>query len=330
MSTRFYEFLQSGAEAVTIVARVTGPDEYDEVTRIGGPAVISRIDPDVKHSYAEEWVAGIERELWPRFSLKAQYIRRNTRNTMGFVDPGTTWTPLGVVDPGPDGVAGNADDGGPLTVFINERPGTARPVLTNPDDAWRSYDGLQVVAARRHADGWSLQASFAYGRTLGSYDNENGSNAAGTDVGASGNFANPNRHINTTGRTVFDRRHDLRAFGTYSVRYLGEFRFSGVYRYTSGMPYGCTVNTFDPRMETSFFGILVNPIGTYERAATHGADVRVEKTWPLPARAVAGIYADIFNVTNRVVASNINDRSGPGLAASSALRTRADYVLVCG
>ena len=76
-----------------IVARVLGPDQFEEVTRTGGPTNIPTIDPDVEHSYAEEWFGGVERELWPRMSVKAQYIRRNTRNTIGFVDAGSVWTP---------------------------------------------------------------------------------------------------------------------------------------------------------------------------------------------------------------------------------------------
>lgn len=309
MSTRFYEFLETSSEAVTITARVLGPNLFEEVTRSGGPTVQSTIDPDVKHSYAEEWLAGIERELWPRFSVKAQYVRRNTKNTIGFIDTGTVWAPVAVVDPGLDGVTGTADDGGPLTIFLNANPGEARYVMTNPSGAWRSYDGVQVVGSRRYANGWSLQGSYAWGRTLGSYDNENGSNAAGTDVGPQANFANPNRAINTTGRTVFDRRHDLRAFGTYTLRPFGGLRVSGVYRYTSGMPWGRTVTTFDPRTQASF--VVVEPIGTRERQATHEADLRIEKTFPLPARATAGIYADVFNITNHIVVSQVVESSGP-------------------
>ena len=72
--------------------------------------------------YTEEYFAGVEREIRPRLSVKAQYIRRNTRNTLGYIDTGSTWTPVGVVDPGPDGRAGNADDGPPMTVYYNHNP----------------------------------------------------------------------------------------------------------------------------------------------------------------------------------------------------------------
>jgi hypothetical protein len=308
MSTRFYEFLDAAAESETITARVLGPNQYEEISRIGGPTRIPAIDPATKHSYAEEWVAAIEREILPRLSVRAQYVRRNTRQAMGFIDVGTAWTPQVVTDPGPDGVTGTGDDGGLLTIFLNEQGSGERYVLTNPVGAERHYDAVQLVGSRRFHNGWSLQVSYTWGRTDGNFDNENGSNAANTDLGRGGNFSNPNRAINTTGRTVFDRRHDLRAFGTFLLPYWGGLSVSGVYRYTSGAPWARLQN-FDPR--TQAFGIRVEPLGTREYPATHEADLRVEKTYVFPGGVTTGLYGDVFNVTNHSVVSRVQEFSGP-------------------
>jgi carboxypeptidase family protein len=307
MSTRFYEYLDPTADSPLIVARVLGPGQFEEITRIGGPTNIPTIDPDIKHSYTEEWFGGIEREVWPRVSVKAQYIRRNVRNAIGFTDTGSVWIPASVIDPGPDGVLQTADDGRELTIYYRDGASASSILMTNPPGAWRHFDGIQFVGTRRFADGWSLQASYSWGRTVGSFDNENGSNSAGTDLASGGNFSNPNRAINTVGRTVFDRRHDARVFGTYSFPYWGGVRVSGIYRYTSGAPWGRSVDSFDPRTQTA---VLVEPVGTRQLPAINQADLRMEKTFTLPARAVAGIYADIFNLTNQVVAKNVIQSSG--------------------
>ena len=308
MSTRFYEYLDRFADTTVIEARVLGPNQFEEVARFGGEVEANTvIDPGVKHSYVEEWLAGVEREIWPRLSIKAQYIRRNTRNTIGFIDTGSTWVPIAVVDPGPDGVSGTADDGGPLTIYVNPQSTEAHYVMTNPQGAWRHYDAVQLIGARRHANGWSAQLSYTWGRTVGSFDNENGSNAANTDVGNNGNFVNPNKTINTVGRTVFDRRHDVRAFGTYTIPFWGGVRASGIYQFTSGVPWARLVNSFDPRTQAE---VRVEPIGTRELPATSGLDVRVEKTFPVRHGIVAGLYADVYNATNHLVASNINQYSG--------------------
>jgi carboxypeptidase family protein len=312
MSTRFYEYLDTTADSTFIVARVLGPDQFQEVSRSGAPTQVPQIDRNVKHSFAEEWFAGIEREMWPRLAIKAQYVRRNTRNTIGFVDEGSTWLPVEAIDPGPDGRSGTSDDGGPLTIYYNDGSQAARFLMTNPRGAWRHYDGIQLVGSRRPADGRSLQVSYAWGRTVGSFDNENGSNTAGTDVATNGNFANPNRAINTVGRTVFDRRHDVRVFGVYTLQHWGGARASAVYRYTSGAPWGRQVNSFDPRTQAS--AVLVEPVGTRQMPATNELDLRIEKMFRLRS-ATASVYANVFNVANRVVAAQVIQNSGSAFGA---------------
>lgn len=183
-------------------------------------------------------------------------------------------------------------------------------MLTNPDAAWRTYDGVQVVATRRFFERWSLQGSYAWSRTIGSFDNENGSNAANTDLGRGGHFTNPNRAINSVGRTVFDRPHDIRAFGTYAFPYWGGLRVSGVYRLTSGTPWA-RLQSADARTQVFQAGIRVEPIGMRTLPVSHEADLRVEKTVTLQNRTVAGLYVDIYNVTNRSVATRVVEFSGP-------------------
>jgi len=171
MSTRFYEYLDPTADSPLVVARVLGPGQFEEITRVGGPTNIPTIDPEIKHSYAEEWFGGIEREVWPRVSVKAQYIRRNVRDAIGFTDTGSVWIPASVIDPGPDGVLQTADDGRELTIYYRDGASASSILMTNPPGAWRHFDGIQLVGTRRFADGWSLQASYSWGRTVGSFDN---------------------------------------------------------------------------------------------------------------------------------------------------------------
>jgi hypothetical protein len=268
--------------------------------------------PDVKHMYAEEYFAGIEREVVPRLSLKVQYLRRNTRDTLGYVDTGSTWTPAEVTDPGPDGRAGTSDDGPLMTVYYNDDPSAARYVLTNPPGAWRRYDAVQIAAERRHASGWSMQASYTGARTIGSFDNDAASNAASSDLAFNGNFANPNRAILSTGRTAHDRRHDLKVLGTY-VAPRWDIRVSGLYRVTSGTPYARILNTFGPGTQTFPLTrtsmIYATPVGTYHERAQAGADIRIEKVLRLRS-ANLGLYGDLYNVTNRIVAARTNNVSG--------------------
>ena len=109
------------AQAPTITARVVGPGQYEEVSRSAVTATGIAFDPDARHMYTEEITGGVEHEWWPRWTVTMQYVRRNTRNTLGYIDTGTTWTPTEVVEPGRDGRVGTADDGGPMTLFFNRQ-----------------------------------------------------------------------------------------------------------------------------------------------------------------------------------------------------------------
>jgi hypothetical protein len=310
--TGMIDFLDPLSQAPTITARVIGAGQFEEISRTAVTIDRTAFDPDAKHMYAEEYLAGIEREVVPRLSIKAQYIRRNTRNTLGYVDTGSTWTPAEVTDPGRDGRPGTPDDGPLMTVYYNYAPSAARYLLTNPADAWRQYDAVQIVADRRHASGWSLQASYTWGRTIGNFDNDAASNGASSDLASNGNFANPNRAILSTGRTVHDRRHDFKIFGTY-VAPLWDVHVSGLYRVTSGTPYARILNSFGPGTETfpltQTFMIYAEPVGSYTEPAQSGADIRIEKPVRLKS-ATLGLYGDFFNVTNRIVAVRINNVSG--------------------
>jgi len=306
MYTGLFEFLDPLANAPLITARVTGPGQFEEISRSTATLDQTTFDPHAGHMYTEEYFAGVEREIRPRLSVKAQYIRRNTRNTLGYIDTGSTWTPVGVVDPGPDGRAGTADDGPLMTVYYNHNPSAARYVLTNPDGAWRRYDALQVIADRRYAAGWSVQASYTWARTLGNFDNDAASNAGSSDLASNGNFANPNRAILSTGRTVYDRRHDLKVYGTYAVPFL-DIRVSGIYRFTSGAPYGRVVTNFGAE---TYAAITVEPVGAYELPALNRTDLRIEKTFGVRRSARLGLYVDVFNINNQDGPTRVNNFSG--------------------
>ena len=78
----------------------------------GGDPAFSRIDPDLKRPYTDEWVVGIEsrRQDWLRFSLTG--IARREANLVGVVDTGVpieSYSIIGIPDPGRDFVT-DADD----------------------------------------------------------------------------------------------------------------------------------------------------------------------------------------------------------------------------
>jgi outer membrane receptor protein involved in Fe transport len=265
-----------------------------------------RIDPETRHSYVEEYVAGVEREIRPRLAVKAQFVRRNFKDALGFVDVGSTWTPVAATDPGPDGVPGTVDDGGPMTVYYNTSGQPAR-ILTNPPGAYGRYSAFQLIGTKRYTQGWELQASYTWSRARSNYNN---ANPVTFPLFILGNWTNPNVALFSDGRTDRDITHEVKTIWTYTLPYWSGVRVSGIYRYTGGAPWA----------RTAFFGPLtkfagrVEPIGTHELPASNTADLRVEKTFRIRHGGNLSVYADVFNVTNQGVPTSVNTGSGPNFA----------------
>lgn len=87
--TNLYDLLDPAANPETVVAQAIGSNQFQEITRFGGSSVRMTIDPDVRQQYAEEYLAGIDREVGGGMRLRAQYVRRNFKRAVGFIDTGT-------------------------------------------------------------------------------------------------------------------------------------------------------------------------------------------------------------------------------------------------
>ena len=305
--TSFYDFLDPLSQTPQIVMQVDGTGQFQELTRFLSATRYTN-DPEAKHSYADEYFVGVEREVRTHLSVRAQYVHRDFKESLGFIDTGSTWTSVGVIDPGADGTPGTTDDGGPMTVYYNNNATAPSLVLTNPEGAFRHYNALQAIATARDLNGMYLQASYTWARTRGSFNNEFSSNAANNDLSVNGDFVNPNRALYSIGRTTRDFTHDVKVLATYTLPHWGGVRLSAVYRYTSGRPWA-RVTSVSPL--TQLGAVRVEPIGSREFPATNTADVRVEKTFRAAGVSTVGVFVNVFNITNQGIPFNVNPGSGP-------------------
>lgn len=309
MVTSFYDFLDPLSQTPSTVYTVAGPNQFVDPYTYPTRAAAS-IDPGVKYSFDDEFLLGVERQLPWNISAKAQYISRDFKDSIGFIDPARIWLPVQKIDPGPDGRVGTADDGGALTVFYDQDPARSAPLLTNPKGAYRRYHGVQFIGARRYAKQTEFQVSYTWSRTVGSYNNAFSSNAANNDLGINGVFVNPNRAINAEGRTPQDFTHVVKVLGTCRVVPWGGLNVSGVYRYLSGRPWARSASGFGA--QTQLFAIIMEPRATRHLPALNALDLRVEKTWkPAQKLGTLGAFADVFNVGNQGIALGVNAVSGP-------------------
>ncbi len=299
--TAHFQSLDEAPPPPLITARVVGPDQFVEISRSTSQNNY-RVDPDVSSAYFDQYVVGVERELWPQWSMTAQVVRRNYENLAGTLDIGSVYEPLERRDPGPDGRLNTADDGGILTVYRNTNTRPALYYLTNPLGAYRRYSAVQVIARKLYANNWQLQASYAWSSTRGNIDNSWRSNAGGPENGFNGPFADPNRAINADGPTPFDFTHEIKALGTWRLPLWGGINISGVYQYHTGLAWARSV--LSPQLgglQFVTFGVRAEPRGSRRTAALSQLDARVEKTLPLRGTGRLGVFADIFNVNNQGV-----------------------------
>ena len=303
-----YYHMDTSQQHPFYTALVNGVNDFEIIDTVNVQSNVG-MDPNLKPSYVDQYLAGIERELFPDLSVQVQYIRRNYRDFMGFIDTGATYTPTQLQDPGPDNKLGTPDDGQFITVY--NKSGDTFYEMTNPPGAERTYNGFQINVRKRFSHNWQTNTSYTWSRARGNVNNNFGANAAGSssssDTGQGGVFANPNRAINSEGPVVFDYTHQFKAEGTYRLPLWGGFNFSGVYQYITGAAWGrrAGIRGLDQGTET----VRIEPRGTRRVDALNNFDFRAEKTFVFGRQSrSAGVFLDIFNVNNQGIPDSTSSR----------------------
>lgn len=310
-----FAFADQQPQSPYITASVVGPDQFVELSRSTTSSM--SIDPNISQPYFDQWLGGVEHAITPALSVNGQAIVRRYRNFMAFVDTGSVYTPVAVQDPGPDGIPGNADDGGSITVFRKANPGNEQYLFTNPAGAYRNYTAAQVIARYRARPGAELQASYTWSRSRGNVENTQRANAGGPELWTNGVYSDPNRAVNNEAPSSFDFTHDVKVLGTWHTTLLGGFAVSWVYRYHSGVSWARSVQSAGGVFV--LYGVHVEPRGARQTPALNSVDMRVEKTVSLH-RGRLGFLVDGFNVTNQGIPDPsyrraVYEVSGPSFGA---------------
>src|SRR5262249_35441970 len=146
----------------------------------------------------------------------------NFGSFIGYVDPQLQSYPLVPVrDPGPDGILGTADDGGVFEVAQVLDFGQRSWILGNPADAWRHYNAVQLVARKREAHNWQVEAAYTWSRSSGTVDNIDHTNIAQATLSPlAGVGGNPNVANQGAGQPTF-AFNEMKIFGSWRTPWLG-------------------------------------------------------------------------------------------------------------
>src|SRR5205814_10559022 len=128
------------------------------------------MNPDLVQPRTHEASLGFERELMANFGAKFLYVYKRQNNLYKAVNvlrPYSAYSiPLTRRDPGPDGVLGNADDGGKVTIYDYSAAfaGSAfvgNKFLNAPSDRPDDYNTVEFSLNKRMSHRWDMNVTYS-------------------------------------------------------------------------------------------------------------------------------------------------------------------------
>jgi hypothetical protein len=263
--------------------------------------ISTRIDPDLKRPHQWEYVAQVQHELMPRFSLSAAYYHRRYSQMYGtrnLLVPPSAYTPVTITNPLTNE---------PLTIY-NQDPATRGlqdNLLTNQDELWSRYHGFEAKVEKRFANGGTLQGGFTAGRNRG--------NTRGGDLN------NPNNLINAVGAVGFDATYQLNLAGSWILPL--DVLIAGSIRTATGLPLNRTytvTRSIVPGLAQVSQSVNLVPRGDYRLQNNNLVDLRVSKILRFRGVRLEGI-ADLYNLLNSNATTGEVQTVGPSLGRPSEI-----------
>lgn len=263
------------------------------VSSSGG--VSNMVDPDLGQPHTDDMSVFVEREIMPSLSGRLGFVFKRQENLFQNIElnrVGSLYTGTGLgYDSGPDGIRGNADDGGAVTVFDIPAPVTippSRTMLSTPSDNDLDYKSIDVTINKRVTGRWSLVASGVY-----TWNHET----------LNGHPQNPNQALYNEYRTT---SWAFKVFGTYRAPY--DIAVSPIVRHQSGDNLRRIVQVTGLRSGT--FNFTAEGFGKYREDNVTIFDTRVEKEFAIGGGRKVGVFFDAFNITNSSGAQSQDNVTG--------------------
>ena len=325
----YFGYLDPHLPPASVSTRITKADIIDSY--LTDPGTNRTMDPDIKHPRMKQAIFGVERELFPGLSVGVTGIwRRNDQ----FIDdillfqPGD-FTTEPFPDAGPDGdITTTADNTSNSTTLYRQvsDPLENEYLITNPDDAYRNYRGVELTATKRMSNRWQLQASWNISKITGNYNNT--SNAGNSTTEYNDPNTDPRFQPYREGRLTNDNTHLGKLLVSYRAPW--DILASGAYFYTTGQTFTRTrrAPSGTPQGRADLF---IEPRGSQRYDPRPSFDFKLEKQFRLGLDRRLGVTLEGFNVFNNDAITARTTRSGStyfrptGLVQPRRLRVGAVY-----
>ncbi len=245
-------------------------EEYDILYEHIDPLINLGIDRNMKNPYSDQYTLGIERELFPDFSLALTGIYKKSKNIVATQNTGGEYEQIPYYD----------EHGDQTIQVFNQTNDPAENfyVTTNPGNT-SDYKALIFTFRKRLSHNWQVFGSFTW------------SKGRNYPVG----YSDPNQLINmydVPGN--YDREYMLRLSGTYIFPH--GIMFSAYFAYDQGRALNRTIPIYD--LDQGIRRIAAEKPGSQRYPNVTTLDLRLEKEFRLWKQTRLKILMDVWNLLN--------------------------------
>jgi hypothetical protein len=281
------------------------------------PFVPYKVADGIKHPRVDEATVGFERALSGSTRLSITGIWRDNKNFVNSVAESARWQP----------VVFTSDLNKPITLYnwANKDQSNTDYIIRNVEGfqyldpngnvigtahPFRKYRSFMAVLNKRYTNRWQAQVSYVYAKATGNVDNSGGQQVATRQ------FETPNLAlVNAEGDASFTPTHEFKLLGSYQIPRI-EASVNAYLVATSGLPYNrieqfsssATTGLNTGGLSSTYRRINIDPRGTYFLPNLYQLDLRIEKNFNFVGSNRIGVYADIQNLFNKGIITNVVTR----------------------
>jgi outer membrane receptor protein involved in Fe transport len=263
-----------------------------------------RVDPDYKNPYTDQFILGLERELFQDVGVQLNYVHKRSRNYGAWLDTAGQYVDYAYVDN-----EGADASGQTLTLQqLVSDPSERRFLLTNPSNVFTDVDAVSLQVVKRMSNNWQATAALTYLDSRGRNASSDNSLTAGQD-GQAGLFGqNPNDYVNTDGKLVGNRPWTFRTQLVYEAP--KGFTIGANYTFQSGKPWGRQIRLSSSELGQTTTFMAERITGDRHVANWNILDLRVQKAFGLGSGTKLMVFGDLLNTFNDEAYENVLDRRG--------------------
>jgi hypothetical protein len=278
---------------------------------------LGNIDPDVQNDRTNEFIVGLDHELFRGFGIGASYIWRKYDNFLWQDRVGLTSANYLPVNYTPATCPSTARCE-TVTYFQPNIQTAGLPfIYTNVPDRYRDYNGFELSATKRMSNRWSANVSYAYNDAVDHWDSPNAYEDPSNIEQTNGSQYAPEQTGSGITGIFTNAKWLFKASGLWTTP-LWDINVSGFYNSRQGFPFPQSILSPNRINGAGQVQVLLDNLGDVRNDTLQTLDLRIDRAFTFGrTRFVPSM--ELFNLTNvntvlsrnrNQAASNANNISG--------------------